>query len=235
MMIKEGIQSLVCVPLVLHDRVVGILYLDDYVPRVFDKEKMNLLSVLSSFAAMAIYNAKLHNKTRVLAITDALTGLYNHRHFHQIFNTELGRSKRYKKDLSIIMLDVDDFKKFNDQFGHSTGDLVLATIGELICGTLRVVDYAFRYGGEEFVVLLPETRREQAIQVAERLREKIEIETALKFNHVAGHGVTVSVGVASFPVDAVKRDQLFEKVDSLLYQAKVFGKNKVYFSEEEAV
>ena len=123
MMIKEGIRSLVCVPLLLRDRIVGILYLDDYVPRIFDKEKMNLLSVLSSFAAMAIYNAKLHNKTKILAITDALTGLHNHRHFHQIFNTELSRSKRYKKDLSIIMLDVDDFKKFNDQYGHSTGDL----------------------------------------------------------------------------------------------------------------
>ncbi len=88
MMIKEGIRSLVCVPLILRDRIVGILYLDDYVPRIFDKEKMNLLSVLSSFAAMAIYNAKLHNKTKILAITDALTGLHNHRHFHKIFNTE---------------------------------------------------------------------------------------------------------------------------------------------------
>lgn len=233
MMVREGIQSLVCVPLTFGDRVMGVLYLDDFVPRVFDKERMNLLSVLSSFAAMAIYNAKLHNRTKLLAITDALTGLYNHRHFHHIFSIEMGRCKRYHKDLSIIMLDVDDFKKFNDRYGHSTGDLVLTSIGELIAGTLRGVDYAFRYGGEEFIVLLPETRLEQAFQVAERLRQIIETETATKFTKLAGHGVTVSVGVASYPVDADKKDQLFEKVDALLYQAKVFGKNKVYYSKEE--
>jgi diguanylate cyclase (GGDEF)-like protein len=234
LMVKEGIRSLVCVPLVFGERIMGVLYLDDFVPRVFDKERMNLLSVLSSFAAMAIYNAKLHNRTKLLAITDALTGLYNHRHFHQIFSTEMGRCKRYRKDLSIIMLDVDDFKKFNDTFGHSSGDLVLAAIGDLIGGTLRGVDYAFRYGGEEFIVLLPETRLEQAVQVAERLRQMVETETKARFTTLAGQGVTVSVGVAAYPVDADKKDKLFEKVDALLYQAKVFGKNKVYYSKEDA-
>jgi len=233
--IKEGIQSLVCVPLLLHNRVMGVLYLDDFVPRKFDREKMNLLSVLASFAAMAIYNAKLHQRTKILAITDALTGLYNHRYFHQLFNQELGRAKRYRKNLSIIMLDVDDFKKFNDKFGHSTGDLVLASIGEIITGTLRGVDHAFRYGGEEFVVLLPETKLESAVQVAERLRESITQETTAKLKGISDFGVTVSVGVACYPNDAVKREDLFNKVDSLLYQAKVFGKNKVYFNKEDAV
>jgi len=230
--IKEGIRSLVCVPLVLHDRIVGVLYLDDFIPREFDREKLKLLSVLSSFAAMAIYNAKLHNRTKLLAITDALTGLHNHRYFQQVFGQELERARRYKNTLAIIMLDVDDFKKFNDKYGHSTGDLVLASIGEIIFATLRGVDYAFRYGGEEFVVLLPETKLESAIHVAERLRESIEAETVVKLKGIAGHGVTVSVGVACYPDSALKCDELFNKVDGLLYQAKVFGKNKVYFDGE---
>ena len=92
--LEEGIRSLICVPLVVQKRTVGVLYLDDFVPRQFDREKLNLLSVLSSFAAMAIYNAKLHNRTKLMAITDALTGLHNHRYFHQQYPQELGRSKR---------------------------------------------------------------------------------------------------------------------------------------------
>ena len=233
--VKEGIRSLVCVPLLLHNRIMGVLYLDDFTPRQFDREKMNLLSVLASFAAMSIYNAKLHNRTKLLAITDALTGLYNHRYFKQVFNLELGRAKRYRKTLGLILLDVDDFKRFNDSYGHAAGDLVLSAIGESIAATLRGVDYAFRYGGEEFAVLLPEATQESAVHVAERLRARIEEETAGKLTGTCGHGVTVSLGVACFPDDADKREALFNKADALLYQAKVFGKNKVYFDKEAVV
>lgn len=229
--LNEGIRSLICVPLVIQKRTVGVLYLDDFVPRQFDREKLNLLSVLSSFAAMAIYNAKLHNRTKLMAITDALTGLHNHRYFQQQFPQELGRAKRYQKPLSMIMLDVDDFKKFNDTYGHACGDLVLAAIGEIITMTLRRVDFAFRYGGEEFIVLLPETRLESAIQVAERLRERIERETVTALKGIASHGVTVSVGVVACPENGSGRDKLFNKVDALLYRAKGEGKNRVYYEQ----
>lgn len=233
--LKEGIKSLVCVPLVVHKRIVGILYLDDFAPRQFDREKMKLLSILSSFAAMAIYNAKLHNRTKVMAITDALTGLHNHRYFQQIYTQELSRAKRYHTPLAIIMLDVDDFKRFNDKYGHYSGDLVLTAIGEIITRTLRRVDFAFRYGGEEFVVLLPETKLQSALQVAERLRERVELETGTMLSDITDQGVTVSVGVACYPDNGATRDQLFNKVDSLLYKAKELGKNKVYFAEENGV
>jgi len=232
--LEEGIRSLICVPLVVQKRTVGVLYLDDFVPRQFDREKLNLLSVLSSFAAMAIYNAKLHNRTKLMAITDALTGLHNHRYFHQQYPQELGRSKRYQKPLSMIMLDVDDFKKFNDSYGHACGDLVLASIGEIITMTLRRVDFAFRYGGEEFVVLLPETKLSSAIHVAERLRERIERETVAALKGIATHGVTVSVGVVNYPDNGDLREELFTKVDALLYRAKAEGKNRVYYDVEEA-
>lgn len=229
--LKEGIRSLVCVPLVFQERIVGILYLDDFEPRRFDCDKLNLLSILASFAAMAIHNATLHKRTKLLAITDSLTGLHNHRYFKQYFRQEMARAKRYHKPFSIIMMDVDDFKSYNDSFGHATGDRLLELMGELILQTIRTVDVAFRYGGEEFIVLLPETRLDQAILAAERLRDSVQQGTAKRPVDGASRGVTVSIGVASYPENADKMDELFNIVDSLLYLAKRRGKNKVYHQE----
>lgn len=230
--LKEGIRSLICIPLNVQSRTVGILYLDDFVPREFDRERMKLLAVLASFAAMAIENAQLHMRTRVMAITDSLTGLYNHRYFQQVFSRELNRAKRYEKPLALIMLDVDDFKKFNDTYGHPHGDKVLAAMGEILVEALRNSDLAFRYGGEEFIALLPETDFPNALQVAERLRELVERNSAVFLRGIAPHGVTVSVGVAVFPRDGETRGELFKNVDDLLYRAKEFGKNRVYHRED---
>jgi diguanylate cyclase (GGDEF)-like protein len=226
--LKDGVRSVICIPLVLQNRILGIIYLDDFVPRKFDREKMDLLSVLASFAAMSIENAKLHNRTRLMAITDGLTGLYNHRYFHQIVAQELDRARRYEKPLSLIMMDVDDFKKFNDRYGHKNGDRVLATVGEIINETLRSVDCAFRYGGEEFVVLLPETRLDSAVEVAERLRENIETEATVRVDDI-GENVTVSIGVACFPFHGDTKEKLLDHVDELLYRAKSHGKNQVHY------
>jgi diguanylate cyclase (GGDEF)-like protein len=228
LMLREGIKSLICIPLILNQSIIGILYLYDFVPRVFDKEKLKLLSVFVSFAAVAIENAKLHNSTKMLAITDFLTGLYNYRYFVQKFNQEIDRAERYKKPLSIVMMDVDDFKAFNDTFGHSIGDQVLVKVGEIINATLRKVDFAFRYGGEEFAILLPETDVENACLLAERLRGKIEQETIGAFGVVNSQSVTVSIGVASYPDDGTTMDEVFKQVDELMYKAKKLGKNRVY-------
>lgn len=227
--IKEGIHALICVPLVIHQQIVGILYLDDFVPRRFERSKIELLSILASFAALAIHNARLHNKTKLLAITDGLTGLHNHRYFHQVFGHELSRAKRYGSSLALIMLDVDDFKRFNDTFGHAAGDRILATIGTTIAQSLRGVDTAFRYGGEEFVVLLPETNLDHALHVAERLRMQVERETADAIDSQQVGGVTVSIGVAAYPENGSSREKLFSVADKLLYRAKGEGKNRVYW------
>lgn len=229
--LNEGIRSLICVPLVFQSRIMGVLYLDDFVPREFDRDKLNLLSILASFAAMAINNATLHKRTKLMAITDSLTGLHNHRYFKQYFKQEMGRAKRYHKPFSIIMMDVDDFKSYNDSFGHATGDELLATLGSLILDTIRGVDVAFRYGGEEFIVLLPETTLEKAILAAERLRDSIQKGTAKRLASGASRGVTISIGVASYPENSDKMDELFNIVDSLLYRAKRCGKNTVYHQE----
>lgn len=228
--IKEGIRSLICVPLVFQDEIVGILYLDDFVPRNFDRNRLELLAILASFAALAIHNARLHNKTKLMAITDYLTGLHNHRYFQQIFNQELGRARRYQKVMSLVILDVDNFKSFNDRFGHAIGDKVLIAIGDIITRSLRKVDFAFRYGGEEFVVILPETSLEHAVLTAERLRERIARETGPCVEEAEGVQITVSAGVASYPDDGTSREDLFALMDSFLYKAKSIGKNVVCHS-----
>lgn len=226
--LNEGIKSLICVPLVFQDDIVGILYLDDFVPRDFDRQKLELLSILASFAALAIYNARLHNKTKLMAITDFLTGLYNHRYFQQIFTQEIGRARRYDKLVSLIILDIDNFKSFNDRFGHTVGDKVLIAIGDLISRALRKIDYAFRYGGEEFVIILPETSLDNAIITAERLRDRIAAEAKLAVPESDGCCITVSAGVACFPENGTTREDLFSLMDSYLYKAKAMGKNKVW-------
>jgi diguanylate cyclase (GGDEF)-like protein len=222
------------VPLVYQNDIVGILYLDDFKPRNFDRGKLELLSILASFAALAIHNARLHNKTKMMAITDFLTGLFTHRYFQQIFNQELGRARRYQKIMSLVILDIDNFKAFNDRFGHAVGDRILASIGDIITRSLRKVDYAFRYGGEEFVIILPETSLENAILTTDRLRQRIEQEASSSVPEALDSSITVSAGVACYPEDGTTREDLFTLMDSYLYKAKSMGKNIVCHSSSQA-
>jgi len=227
--VNEGIRSLIAAPLKIHKRTIGILYLDDFQPREFAEEKLELLSILTSFASMSVNHARLHERTLQLACTDGLTGLYNHRQFKKMFIEEVARAKRYGKPLSIILLDVDDFKKFNDTYGHPNGDIVLQEMATMLKELLRDCDYVFRYGGEEFVALLPETPISDAINVAERIRIFVETESPRFLTQVTKtHGVTVSVGVAGLPEDGQTTETLLKKVDDLMYQAKHKGKNAVY-------
>ena len=228
--IEEGIRSLIAVPLKIHKRTIGVLYLDDFKSREFDAEKLELLSVLSSFATMSIDHARLHARTLQLACTDGLTGLYNHRQFKKTFIEEVARAKRYSKPLAVILLDVDDFKKFNDTYGHPNGDIVLQEMAVMLKELLRDCDSLFRYGGEEFVTLLPETPLAEAVKVAERIRIFVETESPRFLTGITKtHGITVSVGVAALPDHGSDTQSLLQKVDDLMYQAKKDGKNKVYF------
>ena len=227
--IEEGIRSLIAVPLKIQQRTIGVLYLDDFKPREFVVEKLELLSILTSFATMSIDHARLHEWTLQLACTDGLTSLYNHRQFIKIFAEEVARAYRYEKALSIILFDVDDFKKFNDTYGHPNGDIVLREMANMLRELLRDCDTIFRYGGEEFVVLLPETPLSEAVKVAERIRIFVETESPLFLTEITKtHGITVSVGVAALPNDGSDTSSLLKTVDDLMYQAKSEGKNKVY-------
>ena len=227
--LQEGIRSLIAIPLIFQKNLVGILYVDDFKPRSLEKDLIRLLSILGSFATMSIDNARLHQKTLELASTDGLTGLLNHRQFKKDFCEELRRAERYQTGLSIILLDVDDFKKFNDLSGHPCGDVILRKLADLLRELLRECDLVYRYGGEEFVVLLPETDLDEALLAADRIRHIVEQQSAAFLPELSQvSGVTVSVGVASFPHDGATVEVLLKQVDDLLYMAKGAGKNKVY-------
>lgn len=229
--VEEGIRSLICIPLVTKGAIHGILYLDDFKPRSFEQNRMSLISVLASFAAMAIENAKLHHETRQMAVTDALTGLHNRRYFEKVLPQELERARRYGLSLSLLLIDADNFKKFNDTYGHPMGDRILATIGRSVRRILRSVDFAFRYGGEEFVVILPETAVDSACKVAERIRQRIIADSTKVLCRDVAEPVTVSTGIACYPHDAEDAASLVGVADNLLYQAKGAGKNRILLRE----
>jgi len=227
--IAEGIRSIICVPLAVGKDIVGALYLDDFEPRKFSELNVDTLLILGSFAALSIKNARLHQQMQQLACTDGLTGLYNHRQFKEFFSRELSRARRHRKNLSLIMFDVDDFKKFNDTYGHPVGDRVLQMVAELLPQILRQGDILCRYGGEEFIAILPETCLEKAVAVAERVRLAVETGSRELLAAQAQTGVTVSVGVATYPKDGESVESLLMCVDKLLYRAKSCGKNRVYY------
>lgn len=228
--VAEGIRSLIAVPLKMQQITVGVLYVDAFEPRRFPQERLELLSILGSFASMSIDNARLHQRTLELACTDGLTGLYNHRQFKKMFHEEVARAGRYNKPLAIILFDVDNFKKFNDTYGHPNGDIVLQEMANLLRELLRGCDMIFRYGGEEFITLLPETTFRDALLVAERVRIFIETESRRFLNRItASHGITVSVGLATFPEDGESASVLLKTVDDLMYEAKRKGKNLLHY------
>jgi len=223
--IKEGIKSMVCVPLVLEDELIGIFYVDDFSPRKFSDRELRLLYILSSFASMSINHARQHDTTVRLSITDGLTGLFNHRHFQEVLEKELSRAERYSETLSLAMLDIDNFKNINDKHGHQFGDKVLKKISDIMTKSCRSSDTVARYGGEEFALILPKVTPRQAVMLSERLKEQI---TSGSKSLMRGKlPLTVSIGIASFPQDARKRHGLIEKADKALYIAKAAGKDRV--------
>ncbi|PLY03349.1 MAG: GGDEF domain-containing protein [Desulfuromonas sp.] len=226
---EEGIRSLIAVPLKIGVKIVGILYVDDFKPRTYPEHRLSMLRVLSSFAAMCIDNARLHFRTRKLACTDGLTGLYNHRQFKEFFDREMNRATRMARPLSLAMLDIDDFKKFNDEYGHAIGDQALVSVAEIINEHLRSADLPCRYGGEEFAIILPDTDPDEAAVVAERLRRVIEEEATKGLSVEVKLSITVSIGLSSYPKDGRKMEFLLKIADDLLYGAKKLGKNKVYY------
>jgi len=232
-MLREGIRSLIASPLKTEGKIVGILYVDDFKPRLYTVHEISLLSLLSTFAAMAIEKTKLLENTRLLAITDELTGLYNHRHFRQQLNIEISRAARYRRSLSLMMIDIDYFKHYNDTNGHLKGNEVLKEMGRILKEMSRDVDIVARYGGEEFSIVMPETDRRKARTLAERLRKRIE---SHKFENVRKQPhkkLTISIGLASYPENAGTAFEVIEQADKALYEAKRAGRNTVCVSHRK--
>jgi diguanylate cyclase (GGDEF)-like protein len=175
---------------------------------------------------------KSANRTlEALAITDGLTGLYNHRHFQETMEKEIRRCEREGKTLSLLLLDLDHFKQYNDRFGHTEGDAALRRMAGQITRAIRATDFAFRYGGEEMAVLLPSCTKEQAVDVAEKIRQAVS--RSERRPGVFAPQITVSIGVATFPDDGRVSRGLVDAADAALYQAKSLGRNRVVAAHVE--
>ncbi|HEY3347511.1 MAG TPA: sensor domain-containing diguanylate cyclase [Nitrospirota bacterium] len=222
--INEGIKSMVCVPLAFKDDLIGIFYVDDFSPRKFVKGELRLLSILSSFAAMSIDHAKLHERTKRLAVTDGLTELFNHRHFQEQLEREISRADRYHDMFSLMMIDIDDFKVLNDTYGHPFGDKVLQKLSGILKGSTRDSDTVSRYGGEEFTIILPKVDTALAGLMADRVLRNIKTKSSQFMR--GKKPLTVSIGISTYPGDSKKKMDLIKKADKALYEAKHRGKDQ---------
>ncbi len=218
--ISRDVHTLAGISLKTKDKVIAFLVIENPSP-----EEQKGLSVLAGQIGLQVNRIKLYEKIQELAITDGLTGIYVRRHLLERFQEELERSGKHKLKLSFLMIDIDHFKKCNDEYGHLVGDAVLKEIAQMSKQGLRQVDLVGRYGGEELGIVLPETTKEGARQVGEKLRKEVERYNFKAYDEVTK--VTVSIGLATFPDDALTREELIERADQALYKAKAAGRNKV--------
>ncbi len=219
---KKNVRTgtLMSVPLTVKDKILGTLNISKSLPESFSDRDFELFINLANQAAIAIDNARLYR----YAVTDEMTRLYNHRYFQQRLDEEIQRADRYENHVSLVILDVDHFKKFNDTFGHPEGDRVLKTVARLIEKNVREIDIPARYGGEEFVIICPEKNGEGSLTPAERIRTAIEgYDFRINGEHVP---ITVSLGVCCYPDAASSKADLIQKADAALYYSKENGRNR---------
>jgi diguanylate cyclase (GGDEF)-like protein len=184
------------------------------------------VSIFANHISIAIEKTLLFHRVQEMAITDSLTGLYNHRHFHELLDMEAKRARRYKHCLSLVMSDIDHFKSVNDTFGHPVGDTVLKSVAEILTKAARETDQVARYGGEEFALILPETSDSEAAVIAERIRRAVEDKEIVA--HSTSIRFTISLGVTTTQAgqEGVVQD-LVQRADEALYEAKRLGRNRV--------
>ncbi len=226
-------RSFVSVPLKIEDRIIGVLNLSDKATgEVFDEEDLKLIQSFATHAAIVLERNVFYNKTeelKKLTITDHLTGLLNRRYLYERLKDEIARSERYGHYLSLLMLDLDGFKYCNDTYGHLFGDKILKIIAETLLTTVRSMDIVARYGGDEFMIILPETRESLAQDIAERLRNSVASKVILPEDAAGSgsHTLTTSIGIVCYPDHGDTLEALLERVDVALYRAKNKGKNRI--------
>lgn len=208
---------------------MGVLSLTDKKNQdIFAEDDLKILNLLSRYFALHLENINLSEKNKVLLIIDPLTDLFNHRHFQEQLLEEIYRAERYRRHLSFIMLDIDNFSQYNHIYGYAAGDNVLKQIGKIVKENTRLADISARYGPEEFIIILPETKLKDAVLVGEKIREKISyaIFTGDRESSLGMSKVTVSVGVAEHKV-GLSNEDLIKRLNSALQDAKQKGKNCV--------
>ena len=222
-----ALRNLLCVPLLGEQQVLGVINVANC-EREIDSLSAKLVQLIADQVAIALMKARLYED----AISDGMTGLYIQKYFRARLETELQRARRYGSSLSLIMLDIDHFKSFNDNYGHQLGDKVIANVASVIRDNHREgVEIAARYGGEEFAIILPESCLSDALEVAERLRQRVEDSVVLGDGEVLK--VSISLGCAQFPEDADTASELIDKADNALYHSKRKGRNRVSAAGEQ--
>ncbi|PIP19581.1 MAG: hypothetical protein COT38_02365 [Candidatus Omnitrophica bacterium CG08_land_8_20_14_0_20_41_16] len=220
-------EELVLIPLKAKDKINGIIVADNFITREpITKDDIRMLTMLANQAGLAIENSQLYEKTVMMAHLDSLTELWNHGYFQYLLNTELEKSRTTQTPLSLLMLDIDYFKVYNDALGHQSGDKALKELAILLKNQSRKMDFVCRYGGEEFAIILPQTDKKEALLIAERLRMDIEKYVFVHEEILPNKKLTVSLGIATFPEDGLLPTELITASDKFLYQAKNKGRNK---------
>jgi diguanylate cyclase (GGDEF)-like protein len=215
------------IPLRARGRLMGAFRIACRARHAFEPEDFHMLERCADLTAVAVENQRLLLRTRRLSETDGLTGVINHRHFVELLRQEVERSRRSGRPLSLVMIDIDDFKSINDTHGHPAGDAVLRHVAQVLAGLLRRTDVVARYGGEEFVAMLPEAGPEPAASTAETMRAEVERRACTSDTLERTLAVRISLGVASLPDDAGSVAELIAAADRGLYRAKREGKNRV--------
>jgi two-component system cell cycle response regulator len=223
-------ESLLVVPLIVKDEVTGTFTVAATRAGAFPSDKRDMLGVIANQVAVSMQNARMYEALEEQATTDGLTGLVNHRTFQERFQAMLGRAERHELAVSLLLTDIDHFKKINDSYGHPTGDEVLRRVAAILKASARKIDIVARYGGEEFALVLEGTDRAGAFQLAERIRQEVE---AQSFPSSKGSfSATLSIGVASYPDDSRDKPEIIARADQALYSAKHGGRNRtVCFSD----
>jgi diguanylate cyclase (GGDEF)-like protein len=220
----SNMESLLVLPLICADNAIGSFAVAAKRQRAFAKDKREMLTVIANHVAVSLANAQMYGKMELMATTDGLTGLVNHRTFQERFSDMLARAERTQGRQALLLTDIDHFKKVNDTYGHPTGDVVLRGVAQVVRDCVRKVDLAARYGGEEFAIVLEGTDREGARQLAERIRAEVEKQV---FPSQKGQfSCTLSLGIAVYPDDGKDKKTLIDHADQSLYHAKHSGRNR---------
>jgi len=219
--LQSGMRSIVYTPLIIRGEAIGALVIASRHPNAYDSRQVAMLEQLSGQLAATVENFRLYGRAQTEAIEDSLTGLFNRRYFEKRLSEEIDRYSRYGGSFSVVISDLDFFKVYNDSYGHRAGDRLLNELGQIVKGSVRKVDLCFRYGGDEFALLLLQAPVEEAYEVAERVRKRFEAE--MRTRQIA---LALSLGVAFWPVDGLTADDIIRAADAALYYAKQTGGNR---------
>ena len=224
-------RTVLCVPIFSKKRPVAVLEMLNKIGKPFDRQDLRLLTHLAEQASIALERATLQEQATNLGLTDELTRMYNARYFEQALDREIRRCRRYGSMMALIFVDLDHFKTINDRYGHLMGSQCLAKVAQIMATSVRDVDILARYGGDEFVVILPETTVATAKAVAERLHAEIGSHVFLKETGANVH-ISASIGIAGFPDHARTKEEIIRKADEAMYQAKDAGRNRLCLASQ---